>query len=187
MRDSIDSHAITRLGDDKKMELSVFIQLFVSVLFAVSSAAKLSKLSSFRDTLRQLRITPLWARYAKLAIPLLELAVCVLLLFPVASRYGAVLALLLLSSFAWASWRAKGRMVTYHWFGGLVSEKLGIGLHTRHLVLFLLSIYLLLAPASSILAISIMEICTAVFSSLGILVIYALGLTLRQYHKLYQE
>lgn len=169
------------------MELSVFIQMFVSVLFLVSSAAKLSKLSSFRDTLRQLRITPLWARYAKVAIPLLELAVCVLLLFPVTSHYGAALALLLLSSFTWASWRAKGRMVTYHWFGGLVSEKLGIGLHTRHLVLFLLSIYLLLAPASPMLAVSIMEISTAVFSSLGILVIYALGLTLRQYHNLYQE
>lgn len=170
------------------MEWFVFIQVFVSVLFAVSSAAKFSKLSSFRVTLRQLRITPFWARNVVVAIPLLELVVCVLLLFPITLRYGAVLALLLLSSFAWAGWRAKGRMVTYQWFGGLISERFGMGLHTRHLVLFLLSIYLLVAPFSSTLTLaSFNEISTLVLSSLGILVIYTLGLTLRQYHKLYQE
>ncbi|WP_410770607.1 MauE/DoxX family redox-associated membrane protein [Fontibacillus sp. BL9] len=170
------------------MEWFVFIQVFVSVLFAVSSAAKLSKMSSFRDTLRQLRITPLWTKNAVVAIPLLELAVCVLLLFPITSRYGAILALLLLVSFAWASWRAKGRMVTYQWFGGLLSERFGMGLHTRHLILFLLNIYLLVAPFSSKLAsASFIEVTALVFSSLGIVAVYALGLTLRQYHKLYQE
>ncbi|RCX19136.1 methylamine utilization protein MauE [Fontibacillus phaseoli] len=170
------------------MEVSVCFQVFVSALFAVSAAAKLSKLSSFRDTLRQLRITPLWARNVAVAIPLLELAVCVLLLFPITLRYGAVLALLLLSSFGWAAWRAKGRIVTYQWFGGLLSERFGTGLHTRHLILFLLNIYLLVAPFSSkLVSASFIEVTAVVFSSLGIVAVYALGLTLRQYHRLYQE
>lgn len=170
------------------MEWFVFIQVFVSVLFAVSSAAKFSKLSSFRVTLRQLRITPFWARNVVVAIPLLELVVCVLLLFPFTLRYGAVLALLLLSSFAWGSWRAKGRMATYQWFGGLLSERFGIGLYTRHVILFILNIYLFVVPFSSNLAsASFIEVSAMVFSSLGIVTIYAFGLTLRQYHKLYQE
>lgn len=164
------------------------IQVFVSVLFGVSSAAKLSKLSSFRDTLRQLRIAPLWTKRAGAAIPLAELAVCVLLWFPITLRIGAVLALLLLCAFAWGAWRAKGRMVIYPWFGGLISEKFGMALHIRHFVLFLLSVYLLVAPFPSARAsASFGEIALMALSSVGFLVIYALGLTLRQYHQLYQE
>ncbi|WP_170287096.1 MauE/DoxX family redox-associated membrane protein [Paenibacillus faecis] len=170
------------------MESISLVQVFVSVLFGVSSASKLSKLSSFRDTLRQLRIFPLWAKRAGAAIPLAELAVCVLLWFPMTLRFGAALALLLLCSFAWGAWRAKGRMVIYQWFGGLISEKFSMALYTRHFVLFLLSVYLLVAPLSSAWAsASFGEIALAVLSSVGILVIYALGLTLRQYHQLYQE
>ncbi|MEF2968196.1 MauE/DoxX family redox-associated membrane protein [Paenibacillus sp. M1] len=170
------------------MDWVVFIQLFVSVLFLVSAASKLSKPSSFMNTLRQLRIPPFRARRAAVIIPLAELAACGLLLFPATLVYGAAFGLLLLSSYVWAVWRAKGRMVSYEWFGGLLSEKFGSGLYIRHAVLFGMMIYLLAAPAfhAPKLA-SFTEISSMVLSSLGIMILYALVLTLWQYHKLYRE
>ncbi|GIO35266.1 hypothetical protein J41TS12_01270 [Paenibacillus antibioticophila] len=170
------------------MDWVVFIQLFVSVLFLVSAASKLSKPSSFMNTLRQLRIPPFQARRAAVMIPLAELAACGLLLFRATLVYGTVLGLLLLSSFVWAAWRAKGRMVTYQWFGGLLSEKFATGLYIRHAILLGMMIYLLTAPAfHAPKQASFTEISSMVLSSLGIIIIYALALTLWQYHKLYQE
>lgn len=170
------------------MDLFIFTQVFMSVIFFVFAIAKLTKLSSFMDTLRQLRIKPVWARIVVVIVPLVELVACLLLLLTSTLLYGEVLVLVLLGSYVWAAWRAKGRMVNCNWFGGLISEKFGFAMYVRIVVLLTMCIFLLVAPAQlTVDSASILEIITSIFSSLGIIAIYLLVLTLRQYNALYQD
>lgn len=170
------------------MDLHSLVLIFLSVVFALSAIGKFANLSSFRETMSQLRIAHPWAGIATVGVPIVELIACVLLLVPITQFYGQLVVLLLLASFIWASWRARGRSVDCNCFGGVLGEQFGRMTYLRIVAIFILDIFLIVTTSNEILLeLSPIEIVSAILTSIGIIIIYSLLVLLQKYNSIHEE
>lgn len=168
------------------MNLFIFNQFFLSVVFFVAALGKLVKLATFSETMRQLGINRSWTNFAVMAIAFLELIACVLLVVPTTLLFGEIISLILICLYIFASWKARGRLVKCNWFGGLVIEQFGIVMILRNLIILIMCIYMIVMPDTLVIEnYSLADITQHVFSSIGLLIIYSLVLMVSQYIKLY--
>lgn len=168
------------------MHLFIFIQFFMSVVFFMAALGKLVKPTAFSETMRQLGIIRLWAKSGLLIIAFLEIIACALLIIPSTLLFGQILSLILICSYVWASWKARGRLVKCNWFGGLVIEQFGVVMTLRNLIFLIMCIYMIVIPDTSVVGIySLIDISQIILSSIGLLIIYSLVVMVTQYIKLY--
>lgn len=168
------------------MNLLSFFQVFLSVVFFVAALGKLVKPTAFSETIRQLGINPSWTKSGVLIIAFLELIACALLVIPTTLLFGEVVSLILIFSYVWASWRARGRLVKCNWFGGLVIEQFGVVMNLRALIFLIMCIYMIVMSGTSAFGVyPLVDIIQIIFVSMGLLIIYSLVLMVTQYIKLY--
>lgn len=165
----------------------LFIQVFLSVIFFVSSIAKWMDLRSFRETIHQLKIPMKLASAGAVTVPLMEMAAAFMLIWDSTRLFGCTLILLLLASFVWAAWNARGKYMDCNCFGNLAAEKFGIMTYMRIGVIFMMCLYLLLYKDRSLEIQPVWEdVSVALLSSIGILALYLLLVNLYKYNKVYR-
>ncbi|MNW60590.1 hypothetical protein D3C74_385880 [compost metagenome] len=154
----------------------------------LSSLGKFLNIQSFRETMTQLRITYPWSSIGTVGVPIAELIACILLFIPSTQLYGQLLILLLLALFIWASWRARGRSVDCNCFGGIVGEQFGRMTYLRIFAIFILNIVLFITTSNTaLLEIPLIEMISAMLTSIGIIVIYSLLVLLKKYSSVHEE
>ncbi|MNZ92647.1 hypothetical protein D3C78_1116790 [compost metagenome] len=170
------------------MDLRSLVLVFLIVVFLLSSLGKFLNIKSFRETMLQLRIPYPWSGIGTVGVPIAELLACILLLIPSIQLYGQLLILLLLASFIWASWRARGRSVDCNCFGGIVGEQFGRMTYLRIVVIFILNMVLFFTTSNiALLEFSLIEMISAILTSIGIIVIYSLLVLLQKYNSVHEE
>ncbi|MBA9085703.1 putative membrane protein YphA (DoxX/SURF4 family) [Fontibacillus solani] len=170
------------------MDLRSLVLVFLIVVFLLSSLGKFLNIKSFRETMIQLRIPYPWSGIGTIGVPIAELLACILLLIPSIQLYGQLLILLLLASFIWASWRARGRSVDCNCFGGIVGEQFGRMTYLRICAIFILDMVLFLTTSNTaLLEFSLIEMISAILTSIGIIVIYSLLVLLQKYNSVHEE
>lgn len=127
------------------MEVFVLIiRLLLSGVFAVAAVGKLADLKGAEKAARGFGVPGSLARPLAYGIPIAEIAVALMLLFPEVSFFGAGAASFLLISFVagMAYQMAKGNAPDCHCFGQLHSEPVGAATIVRNVLLLLAAAFL---------------------------------------------
>jgi uncharacterized membrane protein YphA (DoxX/SURF4 family)/thiol-disulfide isomerase/thioredoxin len=117
--------------------LVLALSLLLAGVFAVAGVAKLMDLAGSRQALEDFGVPARLARPGGLLLPLAEIAIAVVLVFPASARWGAVAAAVLLGVFVVAIANAlrQGRAPDCHCFGQVHSEPAGRGTLARNAIL----------------------------------------------------
>lgn len=168
------------------MNIPMFVQVFLAVVFLYSSIAKWFSFSSFKETIYQLKVSMLLSTIGAVTVPIAEMGAAGLLLFRSTLIYGEIVTLLLLCSFVWSVQRARGKFLDCNCFGGLLTDHFGKSTYIRIAFLFVLCLFLLVAQAhKDAIETSWIDIVSYALASWGILVCYALASTVRKYKQVY--
>ena len=103
------------------------VRVLLAVVFATAGVGKLLDKFGTRKALYDFHVPGGAIRFLAVALPLAELAAAVALLFPASARFGAALALVLLSAFMFGIGRAlaRGETPDCHCFGQIHSAPAG--------------------------------------------------------------
>ncbi|MBK7935223.1 MAG: redoxin domain-containing protein [Pyrinomonadaceae bacterium] len=119
------------------MELALLIfKLFLAAVFALAGFAKLADLAGSRKAVADFGVPSPFVGFVGVALPAIEIAVAVSLLFAISSWYGAIGAVVLLTIFiAGMIYQiAKGNAPDCHCFGQIHSEPVGISSLIRNII-----------------------------------------------------
>ncbi len=153
-------------------------KIFISTIFLISSLGKLSGLSGFQASLTELELNKKAARVISYGVPIVELCLSVLLMlgspYSILAEFGIFI---LLVGFSWSVWRARqiGSAVKCNCFGNLVNEKLGPSTIAKIVFILVFDLYLLMNNHLSrdITDFPLSEICSMVYSSVSLFLIYS--------------
>jgi uncharacterized membrane protein YphA (DoxX/SURF4 family) len=157
--------------------LILFAQIFISIIFLVSSISKLKSLSNFKETIQELGFSSKMSGVGANFIIIIELIITILILFEKTRLIGEVFLTFILLLFSWSAWRAVriNRKIECNCFGNLSNSSLGNRTFLRIIPIGILNSILFLYPMeTSILGSSWTEVIFIMFSSVGILIIYIL-------------
>ncbi|MBD3919085.1 hypothetical protein H8B09_09990 [Paenibacillus sp. PR3] len=164
------------------------LQIFLATVFLFSGAAKLTSRFSFYETLSSIGFKDASARRLSWIFPFVEIVAAALLLIEPLRLPGEALLLCMLAGFIVVSIRAiraKEQKVDCQCFGNLVEEPLGTATLVRSLVLAACLIPLLLhSEGTGLYQMAATDTVSAVFCSLGILMIYAIAAAFRSRYRL---
>jgi hypothetical protein len=163
-------------------ELLILLQVFIATVFVFSGTAKLFSRFSFLETLLLLGFTRTASRQLSWVFPIIEIAAAGMLVYEPLRLIGELMLLLMLFAFIVISIRMirSKQKVDCQCFGDLVEEPMGTGTIVRSIVLAACVVPLLLhQEKTGLYALDFMEIASVIFTSLGILIIYALAAAYR--------
>lgn len=161
-----------------------FVQVFLATMLIVAALAKALAAEQFRATLRALAFPGLVRRVAPVAVPAAELATATLLMSERFRFSGQLALVLLLASFAAATWRAikLRNPVSCNCFGPLLPETFGSRTWVRISVLGGLDAFLFASRGpTGLTGASVAEWLSATTLSLGGLALYALSVALWEF------
>ncbi len=119
------------------MELALLIfKLFLAAVFAFAGFAKLADPAGTRKAVADFGVPSSLTGFVGVALPIIEIAIAVSLLFTISSWYGALGAVVLLTIFiaGMIYQLAKGNAPDCHCFGQIHSEPIGISSLMRNIV-----------------------------------------------------
>ncbi|GIQ70980.1 hypothetical protein DUZ99_06770 [Xylanibacillus composti] len=163
--------------------LNVFLLFFLITVFLVSGVGKLLSRATFEHTLIQLKLSRRATPFLSYAVPIGELLIVVCLLIPTVQLLGYVTAMLFCISFMWSGIRGirAKKKVDCQCFGQLLEEKLGWNTLVKSAVLIFASAHNALAFVPvSIFDFSFVDLVSACFVAISILLIYGLASALMQ-------
>jgi len=155
-----------------------FDRIFLYVILLVASMSKFFSIVNFRDSLKELKLSAVAAKFYSWGIPLLEVTAATLLLLsgPLVLA-GEVALWLLLGGFSWSIWKAyrTGLSVKCNCFGDLIDEKIGLSTIMKVILMASLGIFLWVGHESihSIVHLPLQDVLQMVYSSVYIILIYA--------------
>lgn len=155
----------------------LFAQIFISIIFLVSSISKLKSLSNFKETIQELGFSSKMSVIGANFIIIIELIITIIILFENTRLIGEVLLTFILLLFSWSAWKAVriNRKIECNCFGNLSNSNLGNKTFLSIIPIGILNSILFLYPMeTSILGASWTEVIFILFSSVGILIIYIL-------------
>lgn len=157
------------------------VKVIITVIMGLAGLLKLANRQGFAETLTALQLPAPGVRLLTWMVPVAELLVAVGLLVPGASRYGALLLILLMLSFAVTAIRVirSKTSVLCNCFGGLTPERFGWKTLVRIGIFLGLAVLLLFVDTSAAVTdLPPADIIAAVFSGLGLVLLDQLGTTL---------
>jgi Methylamine utilisation protein MauE. len=160
------------------MTATAFLLIFLSVVFMISGVFKLLDYKSFQHTLRQLEVPDRLQQGTAIALPALEIAAALLLLYNRTQTIGKIAMLALIGAFLWSALKAmrSSHNIACSCFGRLpAEEQLGARTMVRIVVLFAtVAVLFFQKPVDLWTQLSAVDLVHAVFSSIGLLFIYLL-------------
>lgn len=159
------------------MTITIFLHLFLAILFIISGCAKLMNYKDIYTTIEKLGVHWRLLKLAAIGVPILEVGSASLLLYPATQMLAKWLILFLLATFAWSIYRAMTgkKKIACNCFGSLSSEQFGWGTSFRLALFLVINLFLLYSGNASIWEyISWTEAVYAAVSTIGLLFIYFL-------------
>lgn len=158
----------------------LLIQVLISVIFLMSSISKLKSLNSFKSTIQELGFSTKISGFGAVFVVVVELLISVFILFEVTRVIGSVLLTFSLLLFSWSAWKALKikKEIQCNCFGNISNGSLGKKTFLRIIPIGILNFILFFYPKdATIIGQSWLEITSAVFSSIGVFIIFSLIIT----------
>lgn len=158
------------------MSLAAMTQVFLAIIFTLSSVLKIINRGAFEEVLGELFSSTRLVTTGVWLIPIAELLGGILLLVKGREIIGQIVLLSLMAGFSWAHWSviSRRKRVACNCFGTLVADTFGWKSATRILVLLVLVVYLIMSGDSGLHEFALVDWANASFMSVGILFVYSL-------------
>lgn len=164
--------------------MSSLLTVFACCLFAFSAATKAMDWRGLLEVASELGVSRRLASLSALSVLIAEMAVAILLVQVSTRTAGITVLFLLLASFGWAAWKAKGQGIECHCFGAALSEEFGRRTVIRIAACCVLGGYLIAYPSQEdLLSLEIETLLSMVLLSFGIIIAYILLSAIAKHRK----